>query len=83
VVRYDRRGYGAWRAATASYSPANDLAALMKAVDMPHATVAGSFSGGGVAMGFPLAHPKRSVAWCWSVPRSAGLTPCSASWREQ
>lgn len=58
VVRYDRRGYGASPAATAPYSPANDLAALMKVVDMPHATLVGSSSGGGVAVDFALAHPE-------------------------
>jgi 3-oxoadipate enol-lactonase len=58
VVRYDRRGYGASPASAGPYRPAEDLAALMKAVDMPHATLVGSSSGSGVAVDFALAHPE-------------------------
>jgi 3-oxoadipate enol-lactonase len=58
VVRYDRRGYGESPASSGPYKPAEDLAALMKAVDMPHATLVGSSSGSGVAVDFALAHPE-------------------------
>jgi pimeloyl-ACP methyl ester carboxylesterase len=58
VVRYDRRGYGASPPATAPYTPATDLAALMRAVGLDHATLVGSSSGSGVAVDFALAHPE-------------------------
>lgn len=58
VVRYDRRGYGASSPATAPYIPATDLEALMKALDLNHATLVGSSSGSGVAVDFALAHPE-------------------------
>lgn len=58
VVRYDRRGYGDSPPATAPYKPAEDLAALMKALDIAHATLVGSSSGSGVAVDFALAHPQ-------------------------
>ncbi|RRN63927.1 alpha/beta fold hydrolase [Caulobacter sp. 602-1] len=58
VVRYDRRGYGASPPAVGAYKPAEDLAAVMKAADMPHATLVGSSSGSGVAVDFALAHPE-------------------------
>lgn len=58
VVRYDRRGYGDSPAPTGPYKPAEDLAAVMKAVGMPHATLVGSSAGSGVAVDFALAHPE-------------------------
>ena len=47
VVRYDRRGYGRSPAAKASYSPQDDLAAVMAAAKMDHASLVG-FSFGGI-----------------------------------
>ncbi|CAN5136554.1 alpha/beta fold hydrolase [soil metagenome] len=58
VVSYDRRGYGASSPATAPYMPATDLEALMKALDLRHATLVGSSSGSGVAVDFALTHPE-------------------------
>jgi 3-oxoadipate enol-lactonase len=58
VVRYDRRGYGASSPAAGPYAPAQDLAALMKTLDIRHATLVGSSSGSGVAVDFALAHPE-------------------------
>ncbi|WP_029906979.1 alpha/beta fold hydrolase [Caulobacter sp. UNC358MFTsu5.1] len=58
VVRYDRRGYGNSPAATAPYDAVGDLAAVMKAAGIDHATVLGSSSGGGIAVDFALAHPE-------------------------
>jgi pimeloyl-ACP methyl ester carboxylesterase len=40
VVRYDRRGYGRSPAAKAPYSPQEDLAAVMAAAKMDHASLA-------------------------------------------
>jgi pimeloyl-ACP methyl ester carboxylesterase len=59
VVRYDRRGYGASPAATAPYDAVADLDAVMKAAGVEHAALVGSSSGGGVAVGFTLAHPEK------------------------
>ncbi|MFZ0269417.1 alpha/beta fold hydrolase [Caulobacter sp.] len=58
VVRYDRRGYGASPPTAAPYTPATDLVALMKALDLRHATLVGSSSGSGIAVDFALAHPQ-------------------------
>src|SRR5882672_1252239 len=38
VVRYDRRGYGRSPAAKAPYSPTEDLAAVMRAAELEHAS---------------------------------------------
>ena len=57
VVRYDRRGVGRSPAATASYSPVDDLTAVMRATAIEHAVVVGSSSGSGLAVDFTLQHP--------------------------
>ena len=41
VVRYDRRGYGKSPAANTPYSPQEDLAAVMRAANVEHASLAG------------------------------------------
>jgi pimeloyl-ACP methyl ester carboxylesterase len=57
VVRYDRRGYGRSAAAGAPYSPTDDLAAVMKAAGISHATLVGASAGGGLAVDYALANP--------------------------
>ena len=57
VVRYDRRGVGRSPAATSSYSPVDDLAAVTHAAGIEHAVVVGSSSGSGLAVDFTLQHP--------------------------
>ena len=57
VVRYDRRGYGKSPAAKASYSPQEDLAAVMRAAKMDHASLAGFSFGGGLAVSYAIDHP--------------------------
>ena len=57
VVRYDRRGYGRSPAATAPYSPQEDLAAVMRAANVEHASLAGFSFGGGLAASYALDHP--------------------------
>ncbi len=59
VVRYDRRGYGRSPEAKAPYSPVEDVAAVMKAAGMDHATIVGASNGGGIAVEFTLAHPRQ------------------------
>jgi pimeloyl-ACP methyl ester carboxylesterase len=58
VVRYDRRGYGRSPEASAPYAAVDDLAAVMKAAGIEHATLVGSSAGGGLAVDFALQHPQ-------------------------
>lgn len=59
VVRYDRRGYGRSPAAKALYSPQDDLAAVMRAAKLEHASLAGFSFGGGVAVSYAVLHPEQ------------------------
>jgi 3-oxoadipate enol-lactonase len=58
VVRYDRRGYGKSPTAKAGYSPTEDLAAVMTATKLEHASLAGFSAGGGIALDYALDHPQ-------------------------
>ena len=58
VLRYDRRGYGKSPAAKATFSPLDDLAALMKHAGMSRATIVGSSSGSALAIDFAITHPE-------------------------
>jgi pimeloyl-ACP methyl ester carboxylesterase len=58
TVRYDRRGYGRSEAPKASFTPSDDLYALLTHLKIEHAVVVGSSSGGALAIDFALAHPE-------------------------
>lgn len=58
VIRYDRRGYGRSDPATSSFSPTEDLAKLLRHLKVEHAVLAGSSSGGALAIDFTIAHPQ-------------------------
>src|SRR5581483_7093056 len=57
LVRYDRRGYGRSGAPKASFSPTEDLAALLAHVQQPRVTLVGCSSGAGLATDFAIEHP--------------------------
>jgi pimeloyl-ACP methyl ester carboxylesterase len=58
TVRYDRRGYGRSEAPKTSFTPSEDLYALLTHLKIEHAVVVGSSSGGALAIDFALAHPE-------------------------
>lgn len=78
VVRYDRRGYGATPAATAPFASVDDVAAVMKAAGVQHATLVGSSSGGGIAVDFALAHPEAVDGLVLAGPWISGFKPSAA-----
>lgn len=59
VLRYDRRGYGASTTTTADYDNDADLLALLDAQKLPSVALVGASAGGGLALGFTIAHPGR------------------------
>jgi pimeloyl-ACP methyl ester carboxylesterase len=73
VVRYDRRGFGRSPAATAPYSPVDDLTAVMHAAGLEHAVLVGSSSGGGLAIDFTLQHPAAVDRLVLAGPAVSGL----------
>jgi pimeloyl-ACP methyl ester carboxylesterase len=73
VVRYDRRGFGRSPAATAPYSPVDDLAAVLHAARLEHVVLVGSSSGGGLAVDFTLQHPQAVNQLVLVGPTISGL----------
>jgi 3-oxoadipate enol-lactonase len=78
VVRYDRRGYGKSPAATAPYSPQEDLAAVMAAAKMGHASLAGFSFGGGLAVSYAILHPEQVDRLVISGASINGFQPTKA-----
>jgi pimeloyl-ACP methyl ester carboxylesterase len=58
VIRYDRRGYGRSDPAASPFSPVEDLAKLLRHLKVEHALIAGSSSGGALAIDFAIKHPE-------------------------
>jgi pimeloyl-ACP methyl ester carboxylesterase len=58
VIRYDRRGYGRSDPPTVPFSPTDDLYKLLTRLNVSHAVVVGSSSGGALAIDFALEHPR-------------------------
>jgi pimeloyl-ACP methyl ester carboxylesterase len=78
VVRYDRRGYGKSPAAKAPYSPQKDLAAVMAAAKMDHASLVGFSFGGGLAVSYTIQHPEQVDRLVISGPSLNGFQPTKA-----
>lgn len=58
VIRYDRRGYGRSELPTKSYSSTEDLLKLLIHLNVRRAVLAGSSSGGALAIDFAIEHPQ-------------------------
>jgi 3-oxoadipate enol-lactonase len=82
VIRYDRRGYGRSDPATSSFSPVDDLAKLLEHLNLRHAVIAGSSSGGALAIDFAIEHPEMVDGLFLLGPVLHGLE-YSAAFRER
>ncbi len=81
VVRYDRRGSGRSDAATAPFSPEDDLLRVAEQTGIRRAVLVGSSSGAGLALDFALAHPDRVEALVLVGPTVHGMR--SSDWFNQ
>jgi pimeloyl-ACP methyl ester carboxylesterase len=61
AVAYDRRGYGETTSPDEPFSHLDDLEAVLDALDIHAAVLAGCSMGGGLAADFALAHPGRVI----------------------
>lgn len=76
LIAYDQRGFGASEAAGGPYSHAEDLFALLDALDIAEADLCGMSLGGATALNFAMDHPERvrrlvlvsplMVGWTWT-----------------
>jgi len=82
VIRYDRRGYGRSDLATSSFSPAEDLASLLRHLKVERAVLVGSSSGGALAIDFAVQHPEMTDGLFLIGPVLHGLE-FSAEFRER
>ena len=57
ITRYDMRGYGETTYAAGEFKPADDLAALVSALEIDRCTLVGASFGGHVALEFAATHP--------------------------
>jgi len=80
AVRYDRRGYGASATTSQDFSNVEDLRALLDALGIPRAILAGCSSGGGLAADFALAYPERVAALVLAGPVFSGFPYSEHFW---
>src|SRR5262245_52378225 len=73
VIRYDIRGFGQSETPTAPYSDAADLGALLKHLEVRHATLVGLSLGAAVAVDFTLTHSNVSDALVLVCPGLGGF----------
>ena len=73
TIRFDMRAFGASPVPTAPFSPIEDVAALLDALDVPRAALVGSSFGGAIAIEAALAHPDRVWALVLVAPALFGF----------
>src|SRR5262245_17879366 len=73
VIRYDIRGFGQSDAPTTPYSDAADLGALLRHLEVRHATLVGLSLGAAVAVDFTLTHTNVSDALVLVCPGLGGF----------
>ena len=74
VIRYDARGFGKSSPADRSFRAPDDLAALLRTLDVPKATLVGLSMGGGIAIDFALAYPDMVDRLVLASPSVSGGT---------
>ena len=82
VIRYDQRGYGRSDPATDSFSPREDLRKLLAHLNVRHAVIVGSSSGGALAIDFVIEHPEMVDGLFLIGPALHGMES-SAEFRER
>ncbi|MBI3648195.1 MAG: alpha/beta hydrolase, partial [Actinobacteria bacterium] len=70
AIAFDLRGYGRSDPSERSYSPTDDLLALLDTLEIDSAALVGCSMGGAIAIDFTLEHPERVQAL---VPVASGL----------
>jgi len=73
VLRYDYRGWGRSEVAQEKFSPIEDLRALLDFLKVDVAVLVGATHGGGLAIDFALAHPRRVRALVLAAPWLSGF----------
>lgn len=58
TIRYDRRGYGRSPVATQRYYATDDLAAILRHLNLKRVAIVGSSHGGEISINFTLEHPE-------------------------
>ena len=58
TIRYDRRGYGRSPVATQGYYATDDLAAVLRQLELKRVAIVGSSHGGEISINFTLDHPE-------------------------
>lgn len=74
VIRYDARGFGRSGPADTAFAAHDDLFALMRALDIPRASLIGLSLGGRIAIDFALAHPEMVDRLVLAAPGISGGT---------